>query len=173
MALKKAEASFPPIFIANINGYKTREIVAIRFPEPGKFIKIPPYIINLTDKNEPLYVGILTLYFGLPTGVVPSARSSDHSIGIISSSVRSSVLYIKVAYLPDYCCRWIQPYSWFFNKINIFILTLEREVILFISYASYYRTVVKSTLLISPNITTLLRQIILNKNRFIILHLLL
>jgi hypothetical protein len=93
------------MFIANINGCFTKETVAIRFPEPGKFVEIPPHVTNLADKNEPPCVGIPTLHFGPPTGVVPSARSSDHSIGMIPSNARPSVLYTKVAHLRDCCCR--------------------------------------------------------------------
>jgi hypothetical protein len=105
VVLEKPEALFPPMFIANINGCKTREMVAIRFPEPGKFVEIPPHVINLADENEPPCVGIPTLHFGLPTEVVPSAPLSDHSIGMITSNVKSSALYTGVPHLPNCCCR--------------------------------------------------------------------
>ncbi|KAJ5483829.1 hypothetical protein N7539_006029 [Penicillium diatomitis] len=79
-------ASFPPMFIANINGCNTTEMVAIRFPEPGNFVETPSDVISLASEDAPPCTGILTLHHGLNTKVTSAAASSEHSTAIITST---------------------------------------------------------------------------------------
>jgi hypothetical protein len=98
-------ASFPPLFIANINGCNTTEMVAIRFPEPGKFIETPPHVISLAGEDEPPCTGIPTSYYGLHTEVAPSTPLFEDTPKTITSDIASSTLYTGVTRIPNCCCR--------------------------------------------------------------------
>ncbi|KAJ5612013.1 hypothetical protein N7510_005207 [Penicillium lagena] len=67
---------FPPMFIANINGCKTREGVDVRFPQPGSFVETKGQLKDLMGKNDPACTGIPTFgSFGVTKTTVPLATS--------------------------------------------------------------------------------------------------
>jgi hypothetical protein len=97
----ESNTSFPPLFIANINGCKTTERVAIRFPEPGEFVETPPGVISLASEDDPPCTGIRTLHYGLNTNVTSVAASSEHS----TVRIASSASFTADPCVPNCSCR--------------------------------------------------------------------
>lgn len=67
--------SFPPIFIANINGCTTTEGVDIRFPQPGSIVERKGEPGRLASPNVPICSGV-THFGNTEKSVLPSSPSS-------------------------------------------------------------------------------------------------
>ncbi|KAJ5851327.1 uncharacterized protein N7529_010712 [Penicillium soppii] len=81
--LEKRAASFPPLFVANVNGCTTTEMVDIRFPNPGEYIDYLGVPANLAPASDPVCKGTPT--FG-GAGLAASGSSSSSSSGSNSGS---------------------------------------------------------------------------------------
>ncbi|KAI1832555.1 CAZyme family AA11 [Penicillium roqueforti] len=85
---EKRAASFPPMFVANVNGCTTPESVDIRFPQPGDDIEYDGEPANLAAEGSEACTGTAT--FGGSAITASSSSSSSGSESGSSSSVASS-----------------------------------------------------------------------------------
>jgi hypothetical protein len=85
--LEKRSSSFPPMFVANVNGCTTKESVDIRFPQPGDNVEYKGQPGNLAAEGSEACTGTPT--FG-GSGITVSAGSSSGSDSGSSSSGSSS-----------------------------------------------------------------------------------
>ncbi|KAJ5958197.1 uncharacterized protein N7479_005347 [Penicillium vulpinum] len=58
--IERRTASFPPMFIANINGCMTQEGIDIRFPQPGDYLERDGEPANLAKEGAPACTGTPT-----------------------------------------------------------------------------------------------------------------
>jgi hypothetical protein len=86
-ALEK-RASFPPMFVANINGCTTKEMIDIRFPQPGDDLEYDGEPANLAPEGEAACTGTPT--FGCSADTSSGSDSSSSSGSSSGSSVSSS-----------------------------------------------------------------------------------
>ncbi|CAG8000745.1 unnamed protein product [Penicillium olsonii] len=85
--LEKRAASFPPMFVANVNGCTTKEGVDIRFPQPGDDVEYDGEASNLAAEGSEACTG--TASFG-GSGDTSSGSSSGSSSSSGSDSGSSS-----------------------------------------------------------------------------------
>jgi hypothetical protein len=85
--LEKRAATFPPLFVANVNGCTTTEGVDIRFPQPGEYVEYDGEAPNLAPESDVACKGTPT--FGA-SGVTSSGSSSSGSSSASSDSGSSS-----------------------------------------------------------------------------------
>ncbi|KAJ5775198.1 uncharacterized protein N7511_000209 [Penicillium nucicola] len=83
----KRSSSFPPLFVANVNGCTTKEGVDIRFPQPGDYVEFLGEAANLAAEGSEACTGTAT--FG-GAGDTSSGSSSDSGSSGSSSSVVAS-----------------------------------------------------------------------------------
>ncbi|KAJ6131975.1 hypothetical protein N7471_007190 [Penicillium samsonianum] len=87
--LEKRAASFPPMFVANVNGCTTQEGVDIRFPQPGEYVEFDGQPANLAKEGSEACTGTPT--FGGDGNTSSSSGSSgSSSSGSASSGSASS-----------------------------------------------------------------------------------
>ncbi|BDD58783.1 hypothetical protein MPDQ_001308 [Monascus purpureus] len=86
----KRSSSFPPMFVANINGCTTKEDVDIRFPNPGDDVAYLGEPSNLAPEGQPACTGTPTFGgAGDTAGASGSSPSGSSSSGSGSSSAAS------------------------------------------------------------------------------------
>ncbi|CAI7624388.1 unnamed protein product [Penicillium bialowiezense] len=85
--LEKRAASFPPMFVANVNGCTTKESIDIRFPQPGQYVEYDGEPSNLAPEGSEACTGTAT--FG-GSGDSSSGSSSSSSSGSDSGSSSES-----------------------------------------------------------------------------------
>ncbi|KAJ9481586.1 hypothetical protein VN97_g11885 [Penicillium thymicola] len=94
--LEKRAASFPPMFVANVNGCTTREGVDIRFPQPGDNVEYKGEPSNLALEGSEACTGTATFSgSGVTSSSGPSISGSDYgssSSGSVSSGSASCSL---------------------------------------------------------------------------------
>ncbi|KAJ5346041.1 hypothetical protein N7452_004045 [Penicillium brevicompactum] len=83
--LEKRADSFPPMFVANVNGCTTKESVDIRFPQPGQYVEYDGNPENLAPEGSDACTGTAT--FG---GSGDSSSGSSSSSGSDSGSSSGS-----------------------------------------------------------------------------------
>lgn len=86
--LERRAASFPPMFVANVNGCTTPESVDIRFPQPGDIVEYVGESTNLAKEGSEACTGTAT--FG-GSGDTTSGSSSSGSDSGSDSGSGSSV----------------------------------------------------------------------------------
>ncbi|KAJ5832030.1 CAZyme family AA11 [Penicillium riverlandense] len=86
--VEKRSTSFPPMFVANINGCTTTEGIDIRFPDPGDVISYDGAPANLQPKGEAACSGTPT--FGGSGDTASGSDASSGSSGPSGSSGSSS-----------------------------------------------------------------------------------
>ncbi|KAJ5573739.1 uncharacterized protein N7459_008166 [Penicillium hispanicum] len=85
--IEKRSSSFPPMFVANINGCITKESVDIRFPQPGEYVEYDGEPSNLAPKGEAACTGTATF---AGSGDTSSGSSSSGSSGSDTGSSSSA-----------------------------------------------------------------------------------
>ncbi|KAJ5146380.1 uncharacterized protein N7515_000944 [Penicillium bovifimosum] len=80
--LEKRAPDFPPMFVANVNGCMTTEMIDIRFPNPGEYVEYLGNPANLAKEGAPACTGTPT--FG-GDGNTPASGSGSGSSGTASS----------------------------------------------------------------------------------------
>ncbi|OQE35421.1 hypothetical protein PENCOP_c013G05456 [Penicillium coprophilum] len=88
--LERRAASFPPMFVANINGCTTPESVDIRFPQPGDYVEYAGVPTNLAKEGSEACTGTPSFGGSGSTGSSGSG-SSGSDAGSSSSGSGSSV----------------------------------------------------------------------------------
>ncbi|CEJ60438.1 hypothetical protein PMG11_09011 [Penicillium brasilianum] len=89
--IEQRSSSFPPMFVANINGCTTKEGVDIRFPQPGNVVEYDGNPTNLAPASDAACSGTPTFGGSGDTGSGTSSSGSDSgSSGSGSGSVASS-----------------------------------------------------------------------------------
>ncbi|KAJ5365799.1 hypothetical protein N7517_008685 [Penicillium concentricum] len=86
--LERRAASFPPMFVANINGCLTQEGVDIRFPQSGDYVEHDGVPTNLAEAGSEACVG--TARFGGSGDTSSGSASSGSDAGSSSSGSTSS-----------------------------------------------------------------------------------
>ncbi|KAJ5512236.1 hypothetical protein N7463_001788 [Penicillium fimorum] len=86
--LERRAASFPPMFVANINGCVTSEGVDIRFPQPGDYVEHDGVPTNLAAEGSEACTG--TAKFGGSGDASGSASSGSDTGSSASDSASSS-----------------------------------------------------------------------------------
>lgn len=86
-AAEKRSSSFPPMFVANINGCTTKEGIDIRFPQPGNDVQFLGQPSNLAPLGQAACTGTATFDGQGDTG---SGSSGSASSGSGSSPASSS-----------------------------------------------------------------------------------
>jgi hypothetical protein len=86
--LEKRSSSFPPLFVANVNGCTTKEGVDIRFPNPGEYVEYDGAPANLAPEGDAACTG--TAAFGGEGNNSSGSSSSGSSSGSSGSSGSSS-----------------------------------------------------------------------------------
>ncbi|KAJ5330490.1 CAZyme family AA11 [Penicillium atrosanguineum] len=107
-SMQDQTASFPPMFIANINGCITKEGVDIRFPRPGSIIEHNGQPNNLLQEVEPPCTGTptFTALAAIESNILDAARSDLGET--ISSSTSSALPRIQS---PACSCRALRRNS--------------------------------------------------------------
>lgn len=84
-SIQKQTPDFPPMFIANINGYITKENVDIRFPQLGSIVKHKGQMNNLLGEGELPCTGTPTF------SALAAIKSTipDSAIGVFGGTVSS------------------------------------------------------------------------------------
>jgi hypothetical protein len=86
--LEKRAATFPPLFVANVNGCTTTEGVDIRFPQPGEDVEYDGEASNLAPEGDDACTGTPT--FGASGDTSSGSSSSGSSSGSSSASSGSA-----------------------------------------------------------------------------------
>ncbi|KAJ6004601.1 hypothetical protein N7540_012970 [Penicillium herquei] len=73
-------SDLPDMFIANINGCKTRENIDIRFPEPGDSVEYRGNASNLAGVNEPACIGDPAFASSYHTGSIDGSGEATELI---------------------------------------------------------------------------------------------
>ncbi|KGO74372.1 hypothetical protein PITC_008960 [Penicillium italicum] len=87
--LEKRAASFPPMFVANVNGCTTPESVDIRFPQPGEYVEHDGESANLAKEGSEACTGTAT--FGGSASPGFASLSSASSAAPIESASAAPV----------------------------------------------------------------------------------
>lgn len=85
--LERRAASFPPMFVANVNGCTTPDSVDIRFPQPGDIVEYDGEAANLAKEGSEACTGTAT--FGGSGDTTSSSSSSGSDSGSSSSGSAS------------------------------------------------------------------------------------
>ncbi|CAG8940695.1 unnamed protein product [Penicillium salamii] len=88
--LEKRAASFPPMFVANVNGCTTKEGVDIRFPQPGDDVEYDGEATNLAPEGSEACTGTASFGGSADASSGSSSSSSDSSSGSSSESSSGS-----------------------------------------------------------------------------------
>jgi hypothetical protein len=86
----KRSSSFPPMFVANVNGCTTKEGVDIRFPQPGEYVEYLGQPSNLAAEGSEACTGTPTFGGDGDTSSGSSSSSSGSNSGSSSGSSGSS-----------------------------------------------------------------------------------
>ncbi|KAJ5836942.1 hypothetical protein N7447_002968 [Penicillium robsamsonii] len=86
--LERRATSFPPMFVANINGCLTQESVDIRFPQPGDYVEHDGEPTNLASEGSEACIG--TARFGGSGDTSSGSASSGSDTGSSSSGSAST-----------------------------------------------------------------------------------
>ncbi|EKV10928.1 endoglucanase [Penicillium digitatum] len=97
--LDRRAASFPPMFVANINGCTTPENVDIRFPQPGDYIEYDGESANLAKEGSKACTGTAT--FGGSGEIGPSGSSSSTSSSAPTESASGTAASASTAPVPE------------------------------------------------------------------------
>jgi hypothetical protein len=87
-AVEKRSSTFPPMFVANINGCTTSENVDIRFPQPGDVVQYLGEPSNLAEEGAAACTGTPT--FGSAGDSATGTNSGSGSSGSGSAAVTST-----------------------------------------------------------------------------------
>ncbi|KAJ5517888.1 hypothetical protein N7453_000310 [Penicillium expansum] len=87
--LERRAASFPPMFVANVNGCTTPDNVDIRFPQPGDYVEYDGEPANLAKEGSEACTGTATFGGSGDTTSSSSSDSASSSSGSASGSASS------------------------------------------------------------------------------------
>ncbi|KAJ5451533.1 hypothetical protein N7491_000715 [Penicillium cf. griseofulvum] len=96
--LERRAASFPPMFVANINGCMTQESVDIRFPQPGDYVEYSGQSINLAKDASQACTG--TARFGGSGDGSSDSSSSGSDTGSASSGSAAPAETTSAVFAP-------------------------------------------------------------------------
>jgi hypothetical protein len=100
--IEQRSSSYPPMFVANVNGCTTKEGIDIRFPQPGEHVEYLGIKTNLQTEGEDACTGPASFGGAGDTGSGSSGSSgSDSGSSTASSAAPSTSSTSSAAADPD------------------------------------------------------------------------